>query len=51
MRVKGLAFIPMITESYNTVYRSLGIGSALCVYRISGAFVPALVFPLYEKDK
>lgn len=49
-RIIFLAFTPLVTESYNTVYRSLGIGFCICLGRISGAISPLVIFPMHSRD-
>jgi hypothetical protein len=49
-RFAFLAFIPLVAESYSTIYRSYGIGSCQGVGRIAGAFTPAIIFPIYFND-
>jgi len=48
IRMTFLAVIPLIVESYSTVYRTLGIGSSLALGKISGAIAPAILFPIYD---
>ena len=49
-RIIFLAFTPLVTESYNTIYRSLGIGFSICLGRISGAISPLIIFPIYYQN-
>lgn len=50
-RITLLAFIPLVTESYNTVYRSMGMGSIHGITRVTGAIGPLIFFPIYQADK
>jgi hypothetical protein len=50
-RISSLAFHPLVTESYSTVYRSLGIGSSHGIGRVFGSLAPLVFFPIYEMNK
>lgn len=46
-RITFLAFMPLILESYSTIYRSMAIGTTMAVGRAAGFLSPAIVLPLY----
>lgn len=50
-RITSLAYSPLVTESYNTVYRSMGIGAVACITKVSGTLAPLIFFPIYLRDK
>jgi len=50
IRLTALALVPLILESYSTLYRSLGIGSTFALGRIAGFISPFIIFPIYEYD-
>ena len=50
-RLSGLCFGPLIAESYSTLHRSIGIGTALSIGRISGAIAPFVLYPIFLEDK
>ena len=50
IRLTVLSLVPLILESYSTLYRSLGIGSSFALGRIAGFISPFIVFPVYEFD-
>lgn len=50
IRMTFLAIIPLIVESYSTIYRTMGIGSTLGLGKIAGALAPLIMFPIYDYD-
>ncbi len=46
-RINFLAFTSLLTESYNTICRFMGIGMSICLGRNSGTISPLIIFPIY----
>lgn len=42
---------PYTTEAYNTLYRTLGFGTASGIGRIGSAFAPYILIQLYYEDE
>ena len=42
--------MPIIAESYNTVYRAMGLSVGGSIGRLASAFVPIIIFPIFLED-
>ncbi|KAL4479155.1 hypothetical protein ABPG72_008985 [Tetrahymena utriculariae] len=50
-RFTGLCSIPLISESYDTIHRSLGLGFCTAVGRAMGAISPFILYEVYLFNK
>lgn len=46
-RFTGLCSTPLVSESYDTVHRSLGLGFSTAVGRIMGSITPFVLYEVY----
>ena len=47
----SLASWPIVSETYDTVYRSLGLGICIAVGRAVGAIAPFALYEIFLADK
>lgn len=50
-RFVSICSVPMISESYSTVYRSMGLAISTAVGRATGAFAPFFLYEIYIYNK